>query len=48
MAHRGKGLLEPFAQVLAQVFASSTAHVVAFPNPLTGASSANTVYVATG
>jgi spermidine synthase len=37
---------EDFRAVLAEVFADSTAHVVTFPNPLTGAESANTVYVA--
>lgn len=35
-----------FRAVLAEVFASVTAHVVAFPNPYTGDESANTVYVA--
>jgi spermidine synthase len=35
-----------FEAVLAEVFASVTAHVVTFPNPLTGGESANTVYVA--
>lgn len=35
-----------FSEVLAQVFARSTAHTVSFANPLTGGSSANTVYVA--
>jgi spermidine synthase len=35
-----------FEAVLAEVFGSSSAHVVAFPNPLTGGESANTVYVA--
>ena len=29
-----------------QVFATAEAHVVSFPNPLTGGESANTVYVA--
>jgi spermidine synthase len=36
-----------FRAVLAEVFASTEAHVVTFPNPLTGHESANTVYVAT-
>jgi spermidine synthase len=36
-----------FEAVLAGVFTSSAAHVVTFPNPLTGGESANTVYVAT-
>jgi spermidine synthase len=36
-----------FRAVLAEVFASTEAHVVTFPNPLTGGESANTVYVAT-
>ncbi|WBB69519.1 spermidine synthase [Micromonospora sp. WMMD812] len=35
-----------FEAVLAAVFATSGAHVVPFPNPLTGGESANTVYVA--
>ncbi len=35
-----------FASVLAEVFPHHDAHVVTFPNPLTGGSSANTVYVA--
>jgi spermidine synthase len=35
-----------FMTVLAEVFASPSAHVVSFPNPLTGGESANTVYVA--
>jgi spermidine synthase len=38
---------DEFIAVLAEVFASTEAHVVAFPNPLTGEKSANTVYVAT-
>jgi spermidine synthase len=38
---------EEFLHVLEQVFATAAAHVVAFPNPLTGGNSANTVYVAT-
>ncbi|AGZ43565.1 spermidine synthase [Actinoplanes friuliensis] len=36
-----------FEAVLAEVFEKSAAHVVTFPNPLTGGESANTVYVAT-
>jgi spermidine synthase len=36
-----------FGAALAEVFTSSAAQVVAFPNPLTGHQSANTVYVAT-
>jgi len=36
-----------FTAVLEQVFAASTAHVVAFPNPVRGGESTNTVYVAT-
>ncbi|RKN51151.1 spermidine synthase [Micromonospora endolithica] len=35
-----------FEGVLGAVFRSSRAHVVRFPNPLTGGESANTVYVA--
>jgi spermidine synthase len=35
-----------FGAVLAASFGSSQAHVVRFPNPLTGGTSANTVYVA--
>lgn len=35
-----------FSAVLAEVFDDTHAHVVAFPNPLTGGESANTVYVA--
>ena len=38
---------EEFEARLAQVFGSATSHVVAFDNPLTGGTSANTVYVAT-
>jgi len=38
---------EQFLDVLAQAFATSTAHVVAFPNHHTGGTSSNTVYVAT-
>ncbi len=37
---------EAFGAVLAEVFATSEAHVVTFPNFLTGGESANTVYVA--
>ncbi len=36
---------DAFRAVLAEVFASAEAHVVTFPNPLTGGESANTVYV---
>lgn len=36
---------ERFAELLAGVFHDSAAHVVEFPNPLTGGTSANTVYV---
>ena len=36
-----------FLDLLRQCFATAAAHVVTFPNPLTGGSSANTVYVAT-
>ena len=36
-----------FHAVLAEVFDKTTEHVVTFPNPLTGAESANTVYVGT-
>ena len=35
-----------FGAVLAEVFADTHAHVVTFPNPITGGDSANTVYVA--
>jgi SAM-dependent methyltransferase len=35
-----------FEAVLATVFRHTTSHVVDFPNPLTGGTSANTVYVA--
>jgi spermidine synthase len=35
-----------FQATLADVFTGATAHVVIFPNPLTGGRSANTVYVA--
>lgn len=38
---------EAFLTVLRQCFVTTTAHVVTFANPLTGGSSANTVYVAT-
>jgi spermidine synthase len=37
---------DDFLGVLDQVFATSDAHVVEFPNPLTGGTSTNTVYVA--
>ena len=37
---------EDFISVLASVFKQAAAHVVSFPNPLTGGESANTVYVA--
>jgi spermidine synthase len=37
---------EDFTRTLAAVFATATAHVVTFPNPLQGRESANTVYVA--
>jgi spermidine synthase len=36
-----------FTATLAGVFATCTAHVVAFPNPVRGGESTNTVYVAT-
>jgi spermidine synthase len=36
-----------FEAALAEVFDDAAAHVVTFPNPLTGGQSANTVYVAT-
>jgi len=39
---------DDFVAVLRNVFASTQAHVVRFPNPLTGGESANTVYVASG
>ena len=38
---------EGYISVMDQVFASCEAHVVAFPNPLTGGEAANTVFVAT-
>ncbi|MBC7373159.1 MAG: spermidine synthase [Frankiales bacterium] len=38
---------EPFQAVLAEVFATTAAHVVPFPNHHTGGTSTNTVYVAT-
>jgi spermidine synthase len=38
---------EGFLAVLRQCFATAAAHVVTFANPLTGGTSANTVYVAT-
>ena len=37
---------EAFMDVLASVFATARAEVVAFPNPVTGGESANSVYVA--
>jgi len=37
---------DSFLADLATVFATTEAHVVAFPNPLTGGTSTNTVYVA--
>jgi len=37
---------EDFQDELAAAFAASTAHVVTFPNPITGGVSSNTVYVA--
>ncbi|CAN5835735.1 hypothetical protein BH20ACT6_BH20ACT6_17470 [soil metagenome] len=37
---------DDFSAALAEVFARTAAHVVTFPNPLTGGQSANTVYVA--
>jgi spermidine synthase len=37
---------EAFLTTLRQCFATATAHVVTFANPLTGGTSANTVYVA--
>lgn len=37
---------DAFSDVLAEVFTTSEAHVVTFPNFLTGGESANTVYVA--
>jgi spermidine synthase len=39
---------EAFLEVLSGVFATARAEVVAFPNPLTGGESTNTVYVARG
>ena len=38
---------EGFLAVLRAVFAAAEAHLVPFPNPLTGGESSNTVYVAT-
>jgi spermidine synthase len=38
---------EEFLEVLRAVFATAEAHLVPFPNPLTGGESSNTVYVAT-
>ncbi|MBA2508687.1 MAG: spermidine synthase [Nocardioidaceae bacterium] len=37
---------DDFGNTLAEVFGRTAAHVVTFPNPLTGGLSANTVYVA--
>lgn len=37
---------QQFINLLDQVFASSEAHIVEFPNPYTGESSSNTVYLA--
>ena len=37
---------EDYVSVVEQVFASCEAHVITFPNPLTGGEAANTVYVA--
>jgi spermidine synthase len=37
---------DDFRSVLAGVFENTQAHVVSFPNPLTGTESANTIYVA--
>lgn len=37
---------DDFRTVLAEVFDTAAAHVVTFPNPLTGGTSANTVYIA--
>lgn len=39
---------DDYTALLAEVFGTVDAHVVAFPNPLTGGQSANTVYVASG
>jgi spermidine synthase len=38
---------EEFVATVGQVFATCTAHVVSFPNPVRGGESTNTVYVAT-
>ncbi len=38
---------EDYVSVVEQVFASCEAHIITFPNPLTGGEAANTVYVAT-
>ena len=38
---------EDYLSAVEQVFATREAHVITFPNPLTGGESANTVYVAT-
>jgi spermidine synthase len=37
---------EDFGSALAEVFRSTAAHVIEFPNPLTGGTSTNTVYIA--
>ncbi|MDA2987373.1 MAG: spermidine synthase, partial [Actinomycetota bacterium] len=39
---------DEFLEVLRQVFTGVAAHVVTFPNPLTGGESSNSVYVARG
>ena len=39
---------DEFLEVLRQVFTDVAAHVVTFPNPLTGGESSNSVYVARG
>jgi hypothetical protein len=36
-----------YVSVVEQVFASCAAHIITFPNPLTGGEATNTVYVAT-
>lgn len=38
---------EGYISVVEQAFASCEAHVITFPNPLTGGQAASTVYVAT-
>jgi len=38
---------DAFTALLAEVFADVAAHEVSFPNPLTGGTSCNSVYVAT-